>query len=87
MQVELTSQENALVTCVRDTGPGIAPDQLPHVFDKYWQGGHKTVQRGVGLGLAIAREIVLAHHGDLWVESQLGEGSRFYFSIPCGPLE
>ena len=87
VQVEMTCPDHALVVCIRDTGPGIAPEHLSHVFEKYWQGGQKTAQRGVGLGLAIAKEIVLAHHGDLWVESQLGEGSRFYFSIPRGPSE
>jgi signal transduction histidine kinase len=82
VQVEMTSSDNALMVCIRDTGPGIAPDHISHVFEKYWQGGQKTTQKGVGLGLAIAKEIVLAHHGNLWVESQLGEGSRFYFSLP-----
>jgi signal transduction histidine kinase len=66
---------------VRDGGPGIGTLDVPHVFDRYWQAvGHK--RRGNGLGLAIAKGIVLAHGGRMWVESQLGLGSTFYFTIP-----
>lgn len=66
---------------VADNGPGIPPDQLPHVFDRFWQ-GRKGDRRGAGLGLSIARGIIEAHGGRLWVESQLGKGTTFYFSIP-----
>jgi signal transduction histidine kinase len=66
---------------VIDTGPGIAPDQLPHVFGRFWQ-ARTGDMRGIGLGLAIARGIVEAHHGRIWVESRLGEGSAFYFTVP-----
>jgi signal transduction histidine kinase len=69
---------------IADSGPGIAADQLPHVFGQFWQGNHAD-RRGVGLGLAIAKGIVEAHRGRIWVESQLGEGSRFYFTLPIAP--
>jgi signal transduction histidine kinase len=82
VQVELVASDEALIVCVRDTGPGIANDQLPFVFQKYWQGNRKSDQKGVGLGLTIAKEIVLAHRGRMWVESQPGVGTRFFFSIP-----
>jgi signal transduction histidine kinase len=75
-----TGQE--VIVCVADTGPGIAPDQLPFVFEKYWQGNHAPRRQGTGLGLAIARDIVHAHSGKIWVESRLGSGSRFFFSLP-----
>jgi signal transduction histidine kinase len=69
---------------VQDTGAGIAADDLPHVFDRYWQkrraGGGK---RGTGLGLAIVRGIVEAHGGTVDVESTPGEGSEFSFTIPA----
>ena len=81
VQVETTCSEGELVVCVRDTGPGITSDQLPHIFEKYWQ-GNRHLGRGVGLGLSIAQGIVLAHGGRMWAESQAGEGSRFFFSIP-----
>jgi signal transduction histidine kinase len=66
---------------VIDTGPGISPDQLPHVFGRFWQ-ARTSDTRGIGLGLAIARGIVEAHQGRIWVESRLGEGSAFYFTVP-----
>src|SRR4051812_36383241 len=61
---------------IADTGPGIAADQLPHVFGRFWQ-AHRGDRRGIGLGLAIAKGIVEAHRGRIWVESNVGEGSRF----------
>jgi PAS domain S-box-containing protein len=66
---------------VRDTGSGIPPDQLPHIFGLYWQ-GRGNDRRGVGLGLAIVKGIVEAHDGSVWVESQLGVGSEFIFTLP-----
>jgi signal transduction histidine kinase len=66
---------------VADTGPGIAPDDLPHVFDRYWQAGRKT-KSGVGLGLTIAKAIVEAHGGRISAQSVVGEGSQFSFAIP-----
>jgi signal transduction histidine kinase/FixJ family two-component response regulator len=66
---------------VTDTGPGIPPEQLPHVFGRFWQ-ANRGDRRGIGLGLSIARGIVEAHGGRIWVESDLGEGSTFYFTVP-----
>lgn len=63
---------------VRDTGPGIAPDDLPRIFDRFWHGG---AGGGSGLGLAIAKGIVEAHGGRIWAESD-GSGSRFSFTLP-----
>ncbi|NUS98788.1 MAG: PAS domain S-box protein [Gemmatimonadaceae bacterium] len=67
---------------VADSGPGIPPDELPHIFGRFWQ-GDRGDRRGIGLGLAIARAIVEAHKGRIWVESRVGEGSRFYFTTPA----
>jgi signal transduction histidine kinase len=67
---------------VADTGAGIPPEQLPHVFGQFWQ-GRRTDRRGIGLGLAIAKGIVEAHGGRIWVESQVGVGSNFYFTLPA----
>jgi signal transduction histidine kinase len=67
---------------VWDTGDGIAPGDLPHVFDRYWQAS-KTHHAGVGLGLAIAKGAVEAHHGTIEVESRLGEGTTFTFTLPA----
>ncbi len=66
---------------VRDTGEGIPPEHLPRVFDRFFQ-VPGSPSEGVGLGLFISREIVLAHGGDMGVESAPGRGSRFWFTIP-----
>jgi signal transduction histidine kinase len=71
---------------VADTGPGIAAEQLPHLFGRYWQGDRKD-RRGIGLGLAIAKGIVEAHGGRIWVESTVGEGSHFHFTLQRAPDE
>lgn len=67
---------------VRDTGPGIAPDDLPHVFDRYYQGHLARGPQSAGLGLSIARAIALAHGGDIRVQSQMGHGTCFTLTIP-----
>ena len=67
---------------VADNGPGIGVEELPHVFERFYQaGGART---GTGLGLAIAREIVLAHGGDIDVSSTLGKGTEFTVRLPTG---
>ncbi|MDQ3036650.1 MAG: PAS domain-containing protein [Myxococcota bacterium] len=66
---------------VADTGPGIAPGELPHIFDPYWS-APRHAARGTGLGLFISRGIVEAHGGRIWAESELGAGSTFRFTLP-----
>ncbi len=66
---------------VSDTGPGIAADDQPHLFDRFWQ-ARKSGAGGAGLGLAIVKGIVEAHGGRIWVDSAPGRGSTFYFTIP-----
>ena len=67
-------------TIVSDNGPGIPPDQLPHVFERFYQ--VTGVRTGVGLGLAIAKEIVTAHKGKIEASSMPGEGACFTVSLP-----
>jgi len=71
--------------CVSDEGAGIAPQDLPRVFDRYFQGEHGPTAHGAGLGLSIARGIVEAHGGRIWVESEQGRYSRFFFTLPFAP--
>ena len=68
---------------VSDTGPGIPPAQLPHIFGRFWQADAND-RRGIGLGLAIAKGIVEAHGGRIWVESEVGHGTTFYFTLAGG---
>ncbi|HKP53115.1 MAG TPA: ATP-binding protein [Chloroflexia bacterium] len=76
---------------VADTGPGIPPDDLPRIFERFYKvdKARTGVREGreregsTGLGLAIAKHIVQAHGGQIWAESEYGEGSTFYFTLPC----
>jgi signal transduction histidine kinase len=70
-----------VVFSVADTGPGIPPEAVARLFDRFWQA--RTDRRGVGLGLTIARGIVEAHGGRIWVESRVGDGATFYFTLPA----
>ncbi len=67
---------------VADSGPGIPPEQLPYVFERFYQAG--GLRAGFGLGLAIAKEIVLAHGGKIEVSSTPGEGTKFMVTLPTG---
>jgi len=66
---------------ISDTGPGISEQHIPHIFDRYYQAKRKADQ-GTGLGLSIAKGIVEAHGGRIWVKSELGNGSTFFFTLP-----
>jgi PAS domain S-box-containing protein len=79
-----TQRDREVVFSVADTGAGIAPDDLPHVFERFWQ-ARRRERRGAGLGLPIVKGIVEAHGGRIWVESTLGAGSTFFFTIPIAP--
>jgi signal transduction histidine kinase len=69
---------------VKDTGVGIASEEIGSLFEKYRQltSGKISEHKGTGLGLVICRKIVEAHGGKIWVESEEGKGSTFYFSLP-----
>jgi signal transduction histidine kinase len=75
------ADEDAFRFTVADSGPGIPAEQLPHIFDRYWQ-ARSTARQGVGLGLSIAAGIVAAHGGRIWVDSDAGHGSAFHFTLP-----
>ena len=79
--VGAASNDQEVVFWVADSGSGIAPDDLPHVFDRFWQ-ATRGDRRGAGLGLPITKGIVEGHGGRIWAESTLGRGSTFFFSIP-----
>jgi signal transduction histidine kinase len=81
IQVSAARRGEAVQVSVSDTGPGIAADDLPHVFEPYWQ-ARSTASLGCGLGLKIARAIVEAHGGAMWVASNAGEGATFTFTVP-----
>ncbi|MES1210202.1 MAG: HAMP domain-containing sensor histidine kinase, partial [Pseudomonadota bacterium] len=77
---QLKGGDQALVG-VRDSGPGIPPELIPHLFQRYVQ-DKRTARRGRGLGLYICRGIVQAHGGAIWVDTAVGRGSTFFFTVP-----
>ncbi len=80
-------KENSVRFLVRDTGPGIAPEHLPHVFERFYRAettvSRPGVARGSGLGLAIAKSIVETHGGEIGVSSQMGNGTTFWADFPA----
>jgi two-component system sensor histidine kinase BaeS len=70
---------------VSDSGPGISPEDQPHVFGRLWRGAHATQTAGSGIGLAIAAELARAHRGSIEVASEPGQGSRFTLVLPLAP--
>ncbi|RZJ79463.1 MAG: ATP-binding protein, partial [Chryseobacterium sp.] len=76
---------NYVKISVKDAGPGIPDDHLPHLFNRYWRADHSGVKyTGLGLGLFICSEIIKRHDGHIGAESELGNGSTFWFKLPIG---
>jgi signal transduction histidine kinase len=82
VSVHASRTADTVEIAVRDTGPGIPPDDLAHVFDRFWQ-ADRTRRFGTGLGLVIAKGIVESHGGAIWAESIVGGGSCFHFTLPA----
>jgi two-component system OmpR family sensor kinase/two-component system sensor histidine kinase BaeS len=82
--VHMESGRRLLCISVSDTGSGIAPQDLPHIFDRFYRVDHARTRAGggAGLGLAIAKRLIEAHHGSIWAESSLGSGTKVSFSLP-----
>jgi NtrC-family two-component system sensor histidine kinase KinB len=81
---------NVLLCSVSDTGPGIPKEFQEKIFDRFTQVRSQTAhpgQRGTGLGLAFCKLVVEAHNGRIWVESEPGKGSTFYFTLPVADIE
>ena len=76
-------QDSTIQVCVADTGCGIAAEEVPNVFDRFYRSDSVTTEsRGAGLGLAITKNLVDLHRGRIWVESTVGSGTRFFFTLP-----
>ena len=82
--ISVERRDDALVFAVADTGPGIAADHLPHLFDRFWRVRGKK-RDGTGLGLWIVKGLVEAHGGQVSVDTTVGAGSRFSFTVPVAP--
>jgi signal transduction histidine kinase len=79
--VSATLHNDEVLFAIADTGPGIPSEHLSDIFSPYWQ-AKRTERLGAGLGLPIAKGIVEAHGGRIWVESKQGDGTQFYFTLP-----
>lgn len=82
--ITTSQRDNIIQVSVRDTGGGIKKEDIPKLFQQFAQLG-KSIEKktgGTGLGLAISKEIIREHRGKIWVESEFGKGSIFYFTIP-----
>lgn len=84
LRMEPDQKAGVVHTSVSDTGPGIPPEDLPHIFERFYQGRMqvKSAVAGSGLGLALAKKVVEAHGGRIWVESELGKGTTVHFFLP-----
>lgn len=84
VEVDVTVSPNEVATQVSDTGVGIPKEAIPHLFSKFFRVSNLTqkMSKGTGLGLYIAKSIVEKHHGKIWVESEFGKGSKFFFTLP-----
>jgi two-component system phosphate regulon sensor histidine kinase PhoR len=80
--VSVTKQDRDILFAISDTGIGIAAEDLPRIFERFYKVDRSRATSGTGLGLAIARHLVEAHGGKIWAESKVGKGSTFYFTIP-----
>ncbi len=80
VRVENSGQE--FLVSVIDAGPGIAQEDQQRIFEEFQQSGSSSTKGGTGLGLSIARRIVELHGGRIWVQSALGKGSTFFFTLP-----
>ncbi|MBD1394219.1 sensor histidine kinase [Mucilaginibacter glaciei] len=83
IELDLAEGDHYLKVSVSDKGSGISADQLPHVFDRYYRAGHTEKHpSGMGLGLYICADIIKRHRGEIGVDSTVGRGSTFWFTIP-----
>jgi PAS domain S-box-containing protein len=80
--ISAAARGQEIVFSVADTGAGMAPEVVSHIFDRFWQAATYARRLGAGLGLPITRGIVEAHGGRIWVESAVGRGCTFFFTIP-----
>ncbi len=89
VSVTASTTDGSFLVAVRDTGPGISEADQGRIFDEFQQADSSSVRRkgGTGLGLSIAKRIIELHGGSIWVESKLGEGSTFSFTLPTTPKE
>jgi signal transduction histidine kinase len=82
--VKIIQEANKVLVAVIDNGLGIAKDKINNLFSRFYRIEEATPNiSGLGIGLYLSHEIISRHEGNIWVESELGKGSTFWFSLPC----
>ncbi|HEY6347556.1 MAG TPA: ATP-binding protein [Bryobacteraceae bacterium] len=84
IHISVSNRGQEWLFCVEDNGMGIDSQHQKHVFEMFFRSHGRADRQGTGLGLAICERIVQRHNGRIWVESEVGRGSRFYFTLPAG---
>lgn len=87
IKISAVKEGDQVVIQVQDQGLGIPSDDINHIFDKFYRGSQSQYNEGTGMGLAIAKGIIEAHGGKIWVETNVGKGTSFYFVIPVDKTE
>ena len=82
IEISAQQKDRQIIFSVKDTGIGISPKDIERIFERFYKSDRSRSERGTGLGLSISKHLVEAHGGRIWAESQLNQGSTFYFSIP-----
>ena len=84
IEIKLFEKDDVVTVTVKDYGPGISEENQKRIFDRFYRVDKARTRKsgGTGLGLAIAKEIVAAHDGDITIESELGQGSKFSIHFP-----
>ena len=84
ISIGLTGDNNVVQIYVKDTGVGMAPEDVPHLFQKFYRLDNSSTRTsgGTGLGLYISRKIIELYNGQIWAESELGKGSTFFINLP-----
>jgi signal transduction histidine kinase len=85
--VQAEEADNQIVISIKDTGIGISPEDIPHIFEGFYRGKDgQAITEGHGIGLAVSRQIIEAHNGSIAVESESGKGSTFVVRLPAVEL-
>lgn len=86
IDITVSSRDADVLITVADQGQGIPPEEMPYIFDRFYRASHERRAAGIGLGLYITKALIEAHRGHIWVESEVGKGSTFSFTLPiAGP--
>lgn len=83
IRIEAQVRPEQVILCVSDQGPGVAPEDIPHIFDRFYRASSAARNtKGAGLGLYLTRAVIEAHHGRIWVDPRPGDGARICFALP-----